>query len=96
MIVDLGCGRNKRGDVGIDVVSLPGVDHVVNLGFERLPFEDDSVEGFVAYDFLEHVPSIAVVQTSSSNTPSAFVTLRPVIFLLNEIWRCRRTVSSST
>jgi hypothetical protein len=83
--VDLGCGSNKRGDVGVDVVALPGVDHVVHLGFEALPFEDESIDKFVAHDFLEHVPMCVWVERGGK-----IVRLTPVIYLLNEVWRCLR------
>jgi len=56
MIVDLGCGDAKRGDIGIDRVPLPGVDLVCDLGFEPIPLPDDHAEAVVAYDFLEHLP----------------------------------------
>ena len=58
MIVDLGCGGAKRGEVGIDLYPYPGVDIICHLGFEEIPLEVDSVDKVMAYDFLEHVPAV--------------------------------------
>jgi len=92
MIVDLGCGAMKRGDVGLDCVPGPGVDIVCWAGFEPLPFPDDSVPVFTAYDFLEHLP-VAVwsrtVHITESGREQVTVTVhRPRIYLLREIYRC--------
>jgi SAM-dependent methyltransferase len=55
--VDLGCGRLKRAEVGIDRHADPGVDIVMNLDDAdvRLPFEDDTVRSVISNHFLEHV-----------------------------------------
>lgn len=54
--IDLGCGAKKtEGYVGVDMVPAAGVDHVVDLMSERLPFEDDSVDEVFSSHFLEHV-----------------------------------------
>lgn len=87
MIVDLGCGSTKRGDVGVDIVAAPGVDHVVNLGFEALPFADGEVDKFLAFDVLEHIAPVAHVR----EVDGSVTTLRPGIFLWNEIYRCLRS-----
>lgn len=85
--VDLGCGATKRAPIGIDCVDLPGVDHVLQLGFERLPFEDETVDKFYAWDFLEHVPTIAVFHNLTGTRPPVRIHY-PVIYLMNDIWRC--------
>jgi SAM-dependent methyltransferase len=53
--VELGCGTRKiPGTVGLDIVTLPGVDLVADM--ERgLPFRDGSVDELHAYHVLEHV-----------------------------------------
>ncbi|HLH74856.1 MAG TPA: hypothetical protein VKX96_16335 [Chloroflexota bacterium] len=81
MIVDLGCGRNKRGDVGIDVVGPPTTkaDYVCNLGFEPIPLPNDVADRVVAFDFMEHVPFCVWTDAGHRRTP--------VISLVNEIWR---------
>jgi SAM-dependent methyltransferase len=54
--IDLGCGSAKReGFVGLDYVSAPGVDHVLNLTQDRLPFDDNTVDHVFSAHFLEHI-----------------------------------------
>jgi SAM-dependent methyltransferase len=54
--LDIGCGPNKReGFEGVDRIAFPGVDHVVNVGTNRLPFEDSSVEEVHSSHFVEHL-----------------------------------------
>ncbi len=54
--IDIGCGGKKReGFVGVDLKPYPGVDHVVDLMDEQLPFGDDSVDEVFSSHFLEHV-----------------------------------------
>jgi len=83
MTVDLGCGATKRAAIGIDRVPGPGVDYVLTLGFDPLPFADGTVEAFVAYDLLEHIPGSVWVGAGGRWTP-----FYPRIFLLREIYRC--------
>ena len=55
MILDLGCGENKRkGTIGVDIIKMPGVDVVCDLN-KKLPFEDNSVDGIYASHLLEHL-----------------------------------------
>ena len=57
--LDIGCGPNKReGFVGLDAIAFPNVDHVVNAGTERWPFEDGSVEEAHASHFIEHLTNL--------------------------------------
>jgi len=56
MLLDIGCGDNKRDAraVGVDRRPYEDVDVVADL--ERgLPFAADSVDGVLAYSVLEHV-----------------------------------------
>ena len=64
--VNLGCGADIReGFVNVDREKLPGVDVVANLDCAAsdlcgativcLPFDDDSVELFLAVDLVEHI-----------------------------------------
>jgi len=76
--VDLGCGTNKRGDIGIDFFPYPGVDIVCNLGFESIPIKAEYVDRVLAYDLLEHIPFHAWL---------CGVELYPVSFLFSEVWR---------
>jgi len=52
----IGCGRDiKEGFVNIDRVKGDGVDVVCNLGHQRLPFEDNTVDNVYANSFIEHL-----------------------------------------
>lgn len=54
--VDLACGNNKRqGFFGIDIDSYPNVDHVMDLRFNRLPFEDNQLNHVLSSHFCEHL-----------------------------------------
>jgi len=57
--IDIGCGRNKqKGFIGIDKFPDKGVDFVIDIEKERLPFEDNSVDFVIADSVLEHLISI--------------------------------------
>lgn len=59
--IDLGCGPNKKGPdwIGLDQYPFDGkVDHVLNLGSERLPFEDNSVDEVHTSHFVEHLSAV--------------------------------------
>ncbi len=62
LAVDLGCGTNKRaGTIGIDRRPLAGVDIVMDLDREPLPFADDSIPTIYSnglFGFLENPASI--------------------------------------
>lgn len=54
--VDFGCGTNKRsGYFGIDISQYEGVDHVMDIRFNRLPFNDNQLDHAVASHFVEHL-----------------------------------------
>jgi len=53
--LNLGCGQDIRpGYVNVDVRNLPGVDLVLNLETDNLPYEDNSVDEILAKDVIEH------------------------------------------
>jgi SAM-dependent methyltransferase len=53
--IDIGCGSvKKEGTIGIDIHEQPGVDHVVDIENQPLPFADRSVEYVHSSHFLEH------------------------------------------
>jgi hypothetical protein len=57
--IDIGCGPNKKeGFIGLDQYAFPGVDHVVALGRDPLPFGDGTVEEAHASHFIEHLTQI--------------------------------------
>ena len=54
--VELGCGQHKReGFFGIDIQGGPGVDLVLDIEREPLPFEDDTVERIYSSHMFEHL-----------------------------------------
>lgn len=68
--IDIGCGARKykgpKGDetdwVGVDAIAFDGVDHVVDVTKERLPFKDASVSEVYTSHFIEHLTGIERVQ----------------------------------
>jgi SAM-dependent methyltransferase len=53
--IDLGCGScKKEGTLGIDIAPAPGVDYVLNIETDTLPFADRSVSYVHSSHFLEH------------------------------------------
>ncbi len=54
--LNLGCGKKpKKGYVNIDKFRLPGVNKVLNLEKNRLPFADSSVDEICASHIIEHI-----------------------------------------
>lgn len=54
--IDLGCGPNKKeGFIGLDKIKFDGVDHVIDIGNERWPFDDESVDEAFSSHFVEHL-----------------------------------------
>jgi len=54
--LNLGCGmKKKKGFVGIDIRPFEGVDHVLDVGKDKLPFEDNSIRYILADHLLEHL-----------------------------------------
>jgi SAM-dependent methyltransferase len=89
--LDLGCGTTPRNPYrqqelyGLDIragLTSPGVKEIraANLCIDPIPFEEGYFDSLSAYDFLEHIPRVAV---DFANQKTHF----PVINLMNEIWR---------
>ena len=54
--LDLGCGIRKReGFLGVDSRAFDGVDVVCNLGVDRWPWEDNSVDEAHSSHMVEHL-----------------------------------------
>ncbi|BAO80184.1 SAM-dependent methyltransferase [Serpentinimonas raichei] len=89
--LDLGCGTKPRNPYrqqrlfGIDIrhgLQTPGVEVIVaaNLALQAIPFPDSHFDSVSAYDFLEHIPRVALDHASASSR-------LPFVELMNEIWR---------
>jgi hypothetical protein len=60
--IDLGCGSCKKQEtIGIDIQPYPGVDYVLDLQTESLPFPDQSVAYVYSSHFLEHLVDLSNV-----------------------------------
>lgn len=87
--LDLGSGprpRNPYGAaivLGLDIRSFDASPNVkkCTLGFEDIPFEDESVDAITAVDVLEHIPRVA---------KKADAVTFPFVSLMNEVWRVLR------
>jgi predicted SAM-dependent methyltransferase len=93
--VELGCGNNLRPegegweDIGVDIIEGDNIK-ICNLGFENLPFDDDSIDMFQAIDVLEHIPKCiwAPIGDTLDGHKQNFIRHNPMIDLMNEIYRC--------
>ena len=56
LILDIGCGSKKKpGSIGIDYSYSTGVDHVLNIENDALPFADESVDYIYSSHCFEHL-----------------------------------------
>jgi len=55
MKLNLGCGKDvKQGYINIDCRKLHGIDIVLDLEREKLPYDDNSIDEILAKDIVEH------------------------------------------
>jgi len=52
-VLDVGCCNKKRGDIGIDIERIKGVDVICDA--HHLPFQDNCFKKTMAYCSLEHL-----------------------------------------
>ncbi|MBO0793374.1 MAG: class I SAM-dependent methyltransferase [Ktedonobacteraceae bacterium] len=58
-MLHIGCGKHKvAGAVGLDITPLPGVDVVLDLDKEKLPFADNTFDIIYAHHVLEHLRNL--------------------------------------
>jgi hypothetical protein len=84
LAVDLGCGDKPKKIIdslvlaGLDMNPIESLVKECFLGFDPIPYNDNSVNLFTAFDFLEHIPRHSNIDGRFHN---------PFIFLMNEIYR---------
>lgn len=54
-VLDVGCGKYKRGDVGVDKHAYPGVDFIRDVDCEPLPFPDNAFSLVLSSHLVEHL-----------------------------------------
>lgn len=77
--LDLGCGSSKRGDIGIDISPAKGVDHILRLGFDRVPYPDNTFDHVWMIHAIEHIPFTIW-------SPEG-LRVYPMVTLLSEVYR---------
>ena len=55
LTLDIGCGKNKRGDIGIDYSRDSNADIIADAHF--LPFKNEVFDKVVSYTCFEHSPN---------------------------------------
>lgn len=56
--LDVGCGQNKKkGFTGIDIISVEGVDFVLDITKDKLQLQDNTVDEIFSNHFFEHIDS---------------------------------------
>lgn len=61
VVLDIGCGENKKGDLGVDIRKVEGAVDVI-CDVSRLPFKDCSFSSAIASDIFEHFPRARAVE----------------------------------
>ncbi|WP_371363941.1 hypothetical protein SRRS_48320 [Sporomusa rhizae] len=81
IVVDIGCGFRKNGNIGIDCRRLEtSADIICLLGFEKIPLEDGVADEIFCRDFLEHIPKAVFLESQRT-------LYYPIMQLFDEIWR---------
>jgi len=57
MKLNIGPGKSGIGDIKIDLYPFEGVDHVLDLAVEPIPYPDNTFSQVEASQVLEHIPT---------------------------------------
>ena len=80
MKLNIGCGNKKiDGYLGVDKSRCDAVDYICDLENEKLPFEDNTIEGIVLDNVIEHfydIPKVIneLVRVSKTGTIIKIIT----------------------
>lgn len=80
-ILDLGCGTAKvKGAVGIDKISLPGIDLLGDIARFPYPFANNTFDCVYLNDVIEHIPDTigAMEEVYRISKPDAKIYIRVV------------------
>lgn len=85
--LDLGCGLSPSNlfcattVYGLDLYDEPENNVLcVKLGFERIPYDDETFDYVTAYDLIEHIPRFTEFKLPNDGC-------NPFVYLMNEIFR---------
>lgn len=79
MNLNLGCGDDKLAlEVGVDISEDSAADHVLDMGFQLLPFEDNTFDGARCVHAIEHIPFWI---------HDGYALLKPMVFFLKQVYR---------
>ena len=103
---DLGCFARPRGaDYGIGLKKPPTFPEEskflqCNLGFQKLPLPDESLDFVTAFDLLEHIPKVLwlpeeqvrdnpceIFSSTCAEMHQGVAIIKPTVYLMNEIYR---------
>jgi hypothetical protein len=92
--LDVGAGPHKKGPewTGVDRIAFDGVDVVCDIGLERWPWDNDSVEEIHASHFLEHLTNFEGKWERTHFFNEAFRVMKPMgkMTLITPHWASNR------
>ena len=95
--LELGCGNNSRNidgyeNICVDMFASPHTNHIVKLGFEKLPLNNDDFDLVQAFDVFEHIPRVVFYPPTKifdefREHSLFYERIYPFIDMMNEIFR---------
>lgn len=89
MKLDLGCGNTKPPSwIGVDISPDSDADHVLDMGFQALPFEDNAFYEARAIHAIEHIPFWVYPDYNSRDKNGwRYALRRPIVWFFKEVYR---------